>query len=676
MYTRVVSAVLICCLFCLCNLPAFSADILTAARNGDLQTVKQLISHDKTIVNFKDDRGTTALHLACDSGRTEVAKYLIQNGADLLAVDNDGDTPLHYAAFSGYPDCIRLLVEKGTPVDVLNTNKSTPLHYAAMRGKPEAAAVLLDLGADINRQNYDGETPVFIAAAIKNADMIKLLVERGADLEVANNYGRTPLLNTAREGGDIPIARLLLDLGANVNARDRGDETAIGLATWRGFRELADLLLDRGAEFDHTGREGEFLLAYSAEKKIDRLFNLLVERGADLSILNERGGTLLHSAALSGSVPIIKTLLSRKFDVNKTDNYNHTPLHYAAEKGRIEAAQVLIENGADLKARTLSGLSAYNLAEKFNRAEMQKLLWAKGSCKIPQKFPALTDKYMGQKPPGDQPVPFALDIVSTTEGEHGCITFSPDYTQAFWSANYMLNESGYGTGNMLWSRFVDGQWTIPEFPPFCPDFDLRGDVPMFTPDGQRLYFISRRPTLPGGPEGKENIWYVSKRGDGWSDPIPLGPSVNSMDTHWQFSLDNEYNLYFTTSDENSLGMADIYFAEYKDGRYLTPVHMGDVLNSEVSEGTPYVSPDVSFMIFSRHGYKDRSQNGLYLSYHTPDGGWTEPVFLNKELGIPRMGLCPIVSPDGQYLFMIGYTTGQSNIHWMRADFIDRLRPKS
>ncbi len=674
MYGRYLRSIVLCCLLICLYSSASSAEIHDAARRGDIATVKQLISQNLDNVKAKNDRGVTPLHMACDSGCIDVATFLIENGADLYAVDSDGDTPLHWAAYSGYSECVTLLIDKGVPVDILNTAKNSPFHYAAMLGRIDVISLLLEKGTDINLRNHGGETPVHLASQRRQADAIRLLVEKGADLEIADNYGRTPLLITARERGHIPTAELLLDLGANINAKDYSDDTPLILATWRGFSELVDLFLDRGAEFDHTGDKGAFLLSYSAQKNVARLFNLLVERGADLSIANNRGGSLLHSAAYSGSIGIITTLLERGFDVNETDNYGRTPIHYASERGRIEAAQLLIENGANLKARTLSGLSAYNLAENFDKEDMQKLLWAKGSCKVPQKLPALINRYMSQPPPGDTPIPFAMDIVSSHEGEHGCITFSPDNTEAFWSSNFMINETGYSTGNILHSRFEDGRWTIPEFPSFCPDFDNSGDVPYFAPDGKRLYFITRRPLLPGQQGGKENIWYANKRDDGWSDAIPVGPAVNSMDTHWQFGVDNDYNIYFTTSDERGLGMADIYLSRYENGEYQNPEHMGPVLNSEASEGTPFIAPDASYIMFTRHGSHDSAGNGMFISYKNQDGGWDMPVRLNDELGIEKLGLCPIVSPDGDYLFTINRTTGQGNVHWMRADFIDRLRP--
>src|SRR4030042_4484543 len=90
---------------------------------------------------------------------------------------------------------------------------------------------------------------------------------------------------------------------------------------------------------------------------------------------------------------------------------------------------------------------------------------------------------------------------------------------------------------------VGGRWTPPAWASFSgPDVD--DDVPFFSPDGRRIYFISRRP-LPGTTEGGgEKIWFADRTPGGWSEPQPLHPPVNEHHLHWEFSLDKGKNLYF------------------------------------------------------------------------------------------------------------------------------------
>ena len=99
---------------------------------------------------------------------------------------------------------------------------------------------------------------------------------------------------------------------------------------------------------------------------------------------------------------------------------------------------------------------------------------------------------------------------------------------------------------------VDGRWTPPAWASFSgPDLD--DDVPFFSPDGKRIYFISRRP-LPGETRtGSEKIWFADRTSAGWSEPRPLDPNVNSVDKHWEFSLDRKGKLYFAGQSPDSLG---------------------------------------------------------------------------------------------------------------------------
>jgi hypothetical protein len=223
------------------------------------------------------------------------------------------------------------------------------------------------------------------------------------------------------------------------------------------------------------------------------------------------------------------------------------------------------------------------------------------------------------------------------------------------------------------SKMVNGKWTSPHFPEFTAAKDTRGDVPFFSHDGSKLYFISRWPLQPGRRGGKENIWVVDKTDTGWGVPRPVSSAINNMQMHWQFSVTNTGTIYFSSEDPSGYGMGDIYKSEYLNGDYTTPENLGPVINTAGSEASPFIAPDESYLLFA--GLRPRDDNSdeivdlIFMSFKTDDNRWSEPVKIGLE------GLCPTVTPDGKYLFYNGRYKEQHGIFWVRADFLWDLKPR-
>jgi ankyrin repeat protein len=616
--------------------PACAAPIHDAARDGAIQTVKKLISGDPSLRDARDENGCTPLIWACKGEHAGVVKYLIESGAEVNAADKDFTTALHVAAARGQSDVVEMLIDAGAGLDPPDYLKQTPLHYAAREGHVRVA---------------------------------EILVSRGADLEFRNAYERTPLLLVARESGSAPIARTLLDAGADVNAEDMSGSTPLELAAWRGFGDVVDLVMDHGADVPVEGGKAPWILRFATERGLERLFNHMAEHGADLTIDAEGGGSLLHSAAASPSGGIVGTLLARGAAVNGTDNFGWTPLHYAAEMGRAGNVEVLVAGGAEIDARTIDGRTALNVAQEFDRREAAEKLVDLGADRSGPDFPVLEGPYLGQSPPGPEPSVFARGIVSSKHTSHSAIAFSPDGTEAYWTPMFSRPEAGYGYGTVYCTRVVDGRWTLPEIAPFAVEH--RADVPFFSPSGDKLYFISRRPLEPGGDEA-ERIWFIERVGGGWSEQKLLSTPANEMDIHWQFSLDRDGNLYFGASSGEGLGAGDVFVSRFVGGRYLEPENLGEAVNSEGPDFSPFIAPDGSYLLFSRIG---PAGEGIFVSFRRADGSWTQARSLWPE-GEGWGGICPMTSPDGKYLFYLGGWGGVQGICWLDAGIIDERRRES
>ncbi len=570
---------------------------------------------------------------AIRKGDVAAVKALVEKTPQLLdARDGDGMTPLHHAALGGNADLIKYLVGKGAKLELQDARLKTPLHLAAMNDRKDAVAALL---------------------------------KGGAALETRDDYLRTALVLCARERGQAASGRVLIEAGADVNAVDKFGSSAVDLAAWRGKSEFVDLLLEKGARVPTSGEKWQEGLSLAASQGLTKLFRRLTEEGQDLKALAASDTSLLAAAAAGGSAEIVGALLDEGFDPARPDRFGWTPLHYAARDGRTEAVRILVEKGAPLDARTIMGQTAYNVAGERAMEAVAGLLAAKGADKSAIRFPALEGDYLGQKPPAAGAELFAPGIVSSIWGLHSTTVFSPDGNEVYWAPMMTFPGELYSRGGLLMMKRVNGSWTAPAWAPFSGP-DVNDDVPFFSPDGKRIYFISSRP-LPGGAATREGVWFADRTAAGWSEPQPLDAALNEHPMHWEFSLDKKGNVYFGGQAADSRGLDDIYLARFSGGKYETPVNLGDPVNSAAGENTPFIAPDGSYLLFSR-------QYDLWVSFRTPGNAWSAPVKLGPEVNSRSIELCPIVTADGKYLFFLSQRDGESHAYWVRADVIEKVRP--
>jgi len=328
------------------------------------------------------------------------------------------------------------------------------IHDAARKGDQERVEALLKQDPKLlNTCNDRIATPLHFACDGGHADLAGLLLERGAELQARDVDGDTPL-HWAAFAGKIGPAKLLLV------ARETGNAA------------MAKALLEQGAEIDAVGPAGEKLLVYATERKLDRMFSLLTEKGVNLDIRDRNGDSLLHAAAEGGSPEIARILIEKRKPLNETDRYGWTPLHYAAKRGRTAVARPLLDEGAKPDLRTTGGCTPLNVAQKWGHAELIELLRSRGVSEAPVRFPLLEGAYFGQQPPGPEPKLFAVDVVSTNGFEHGCITFTPDGKQAYWSTSYLIRDAGYADGAVFSSRQENGR---------CPSVMRRATISAAAP---------------------------------------------------------------------------------------------------------------------------------------------------------------------------------------------------
>lgn len=225
-----------------------------AARKGDLEKVRRFIEEGADI-NAKKG-GETPLFSALDAGKSDVAQFLIAQGADINAPGFGGLTPLFPACVDGKKEVIELLISKGADVNAKAKGVAirglTPLHVACRSGRRDVAGLLIDKGADLNAKitftflPMLGWTPLHLGSSLGHKDVVELLIAKGADIDIQNSNGRTPL-HEASATSRKDVVELLIAGGANINAKDNKGQTALSLAKEKGHDEIVELLRKHGA---------------------------------------------------------------------------------------------------------------------------------------------------------------------------------------------------------------------------------------------------------------------------------------------------------------------------------------------------------------------------------------------------------------------------------------------
>ena len=221
---------------------------------------------------------------------------------------------------------------------------------------------------------------------------------------------------------------------------------------------------------------------------------------------------------------------------------------------------------------------------------------------------------------------YERDIAITARGDEIIFTLS-DYKQ---SRRCLVRVRK--TGN-LW-----GEKEILSFSGLYNDIE-----PCFSSDGNKLFFASDRPIKAGSPANDYNIWVTKRLDDGWSEPEPLPPAINTERNEFFPSVSSNNNLYFTSVRENGIGNEDIFLSRNVEGVYMEPQPLDTNINSENFEFNTWVNPDEKLIIFSSYGRKDDMGGGdLYYSKKDIQGNWIKAVNMGPEINSDKLDYCPFL----------------------------------
>jgi cytohesin len=327
--------------------------------------------------SVESDEGDTPMHVAAGDGNVEIARALLEAGADPDVDNKAGVRPIQKAAGGGWLDTVELLLDAGATADTRDEMGRTPLHEAASAEEEEEDGFSVDEQESGPQNNPEGTIQVLVEAGVdvnaqQKAKESSPLVDLAPDqLEDFEGKGDTPLHCAASAStygfsgpsGFVQNVEVLLESGAEVNARNAANQTPLHLAAESGNTEVVKILIQAGAELDlqqtkDVGFSGEGdtpILKAVDEANLETIL-ALAEAGADLELASADGYTPLGRAVESKEIEIASLLLDEGADPNAPTPtgtpLNEILLEGGSEDGEIdeedlELMRLLLEHGAD-----------------------------------------------------------------------------------------------------------------------------------------------------------------------------------------------------------------------------------------------------------------------------------------------------------------------------------------
>ncbi|MEZ5044328.1 MAG: ankyrin repeat domain-containing protein [Saprospiraceae bacterium] len=297
-------------------------------------------------VNIRDVNEIPAIIIAANSGNVEVAKKLVERGANV-----NSRSPFYY--------------------------NSTALMEIAAAGDLNMATFLIANGADVHLRDSFGDPAMNWAAYYGNIPLVDLLVQNGASWDVKSEHGSA--IDVAMKQWNDPLLGYFIEKGAGVSLE--GQALALVQAVRQSDLEALGKLLDQGASPDQVDELATPILINAASKGNEDMVNLLLQKGANINALNRVGQTALARAAYFRHTHIIPILLDKNADVNLTDDfYQLSPLISAAAGGNADIGKLLIDKGADIDHQEgISGFTPLMMATAYGNEEFIQLLLDAGA---------------------------------------------------------------------------------------------------------------------------------------------------------------------------------------------------------------------------------------------------------------------------------------------------------
>ncbi|XP_034480046.1 kinase D-interacting substrate of 220 kDa isoform X6 [Drosophila innubila] len=239
-------------------------------------------------------------------------------------------------------------------------------------------AILDSRHLTIDDRDENATTVLMVVAGRGLTAFVREFLARGADVQAEDLDNWTALLCATRNG-HFEVVQLLLDHGAEIEHRDMGGWTSLMWAAYRGHTDLVRLLLDKGADGNAHGNYHLGALLWAAGRGFKDIVELLIQRGAKVNVGDKYGTTALVWACRLGNVEIVDTLLKSGSNVDTAGMYSWTPLLVAAAGGHTDCVSSLLEKKPNVNALDKDGMTALCIASREGFQDIAASLIAAGA---------------------------------------------------------------------------------------------------------------------------------------------------------------------------------------------------------------------------------------------------------------------------------------------------------
>ena len=344
-----------------------------AASCGLRGLVERLLTAHPQYLNAEGGIFKTPLNAALYRGHLNIALFLLERGADTEIVSGDGHTALYIASSRGYADAVRSLIDRGA-----NPN-----------------AICKDYQGDYGHYGEEVKwTPLHGAIYNKRRDIAILLLECGADTEIPSSLGQTALY-IASSRGYADIVQSLIDHGADLNAKCQDCVEGDIDVEWAPLHAAIDnkhrgtilRLLEGGADTETRCNWDMTALFMASSRECADTVRQLIIHGADLCAEcksldvnnNLAKMTPLHEALCHKNLPNSKVLLEHGANPSAPDELGRTPLYVATHRGEITAVELLLKYGADVGVRDERGWTPLHVAAYYRELRIVVVLLDHGA---------------------------------------------------------------------------------------------------------------------------------------------------------------------------------------------------------------------------------------------------------------------------------------------------------
>lgn len=283
-----------------------------------------------------------------------------------------------------------------------------------------------------------------------------------------------------------------------------------------------------------------------------------------------------------------------------------------------------------------------------------------------KNFKIADSEYIANGLPKEEPLVFLPHLLDAKVHHlHSTPVFSPSGDEMFFTA-YINNKMPQ---IIFQCKRIEGKWQKPSVATFSGKYQDGRTV--FSPDGNKFYFYSKRPVSDEDSISKyPNIWMSTKQDSAWSDPkmVEMPDSIGLGFRPSHYSKDGAFYFEVIVTERDP----EVYQCKLIND---IPTNIKK-LNSNINitgkiEGAAITSICEKYLIFDTYERNKGDKSKIYISKRQENGDWGKAKKVTK-IGKTEVTRFPGFTFDGKYFFFTSYQNGFEQIYWVEAKYLYEL----